>query len=249
MYLCAPLGGEEDALGLAASGGRVCACACACERRVWARAEAYACARVHPVHAHCLSCARTLTGRGACLPAPGSGAQLTVKLTVQLTVQLTHRSRCMTPSSWQWCTTSTILRKTWAAFFSLKFPASTIESNSSPPAHSSMQMCTLSRSSCVVCVRARVCACVLCHDACVVVVTHACVREACARHGARRRARCRVPRASSACSCVSSQQRACAGHGTRVRGAGLHHTPYDGHRISCVVWIVWGSYGGEIPLR
>jgi hypothetical protein len=24
--------------------------------------------------------------------------------------------------------------------------------------------------------------------------------------------------------------------------AGLHHTPYDGHRMAYVVWIVWGSY-------
>jgi hypothetical protein len=28
-------------------------------------------------------------------------------------------------------------------------------------------------------------------------------------------------------------------------GAGLHHTPYDGHRMSYVVWIVWGSYGAH----
>jgi hypothetical protein len=25
----------------------------------------------------------------------------------------------------------------------------------------------------------------------------------------------------------------------------LHHTPYDGHRMAYVVWIVWGSYGAH----
>ena len=61
------------------------------------------------------------------------------------------RSRCMTPSSWQWLTTSTILRNISAAFFSVKLPASTMLSKSSPPAHSSMAMCTCSLSSWVLC--------------------------------------------------------------------------------------------------
>lgn len=40
---------------------------------------------------------------------------------------------------------------TFAAFFSLKLPASTMLSNSSPPAHSSMAKCTKSLSSWVLC--------------------------------------------------------------------------------------------------
>lgn len=57
----------------------------------------------------------------------------------------------MTPSSWQCRTTSSILRKIKAAFFSLKLPLSTMLSNSSPPLHISITRCTLSLSSWVDC--------------------------------------------------------------------------------------------------
>jgi hypothetical protein len=44
--------------------------------------------------------------------------------------------------------------------------------------------------------------------------------------------------------CARGCMLACGRKGALIdcMGAGLHHTPYTGHRMAYVVWIVWGSY-------